>query len=115
MKMSHDEYVEKATGENRAEAVAIAQKMLDGSLDYIQGSRRLSSIGSRIGFNESDPDFEIFRMIDSETDSLPVGHTREYWSEEALQRLQPEYDRSVEWAKKISLEHCMSIVRRFSA
>jgi hypothetical protein len=115
MKMSHEEYVEKATRENRAKAVSIVQAMLDGSIDYIVGARQLSGMKYDEGFTEDDADLAVFSLIDSETDSLPIGHSREYWSKEALERLQPEIDRSVKWAKGMSLKHCKSIVRRFSA
>ena len=100
---------------SRNRAAKTAKAMLDGSMDYLEGSQVLSTIRYDVGLEDRDPDFEVFVLIDSETDSLPIGHARQYWNKEALEKLQPEYDSSIEWAKRMSQENCKSIVRRFGA
>lgn len=100
--------------EKRKEAASIARLMLSGKMDYLEGSQRLSTISSHIEIDD-DEDFKVFELIDSETDALPIGRCRENWNPQRLIELQPEYERSVEWAKKLSLKNCESIVERFSA
>ena len=58
-------------------------------------------------------DFMAFVAIDSETDDLPIGDVRKYWSKEALDKLDPEIKKAEEWAKNFGLKECESLVRRF--
>lgn len=110
MKMSHEEYIEK----QRARAVEVARKMLDGSIHYLEGAIELSSLRFEVGLPENDSDFLAFTGVASEIDHLPIGSARQHWAKEALIRHEPEIQQSIEWAKKVSLSECKSIIERFS-
>ena len=111
MKMSHEEYVEK----KRKRAAEVASGMLDSSIHYLEGAIELSSLRFKIGLPEDDKDFLAFIGVASEIDHLPIGAPRKYWSQEALQRHEPEIQESIKWAKEFSLSACKSIVARFNA
>jgi len=111
MKMTHEEYVQK----QRARVGEVAKGMLDGSIDYLEGARELSSLRHQIEVQDGDQDFIVFVAVDSETDNLPIGKPRQFWSKGSLERLEPEIQKAIEWAKKVSLEQCKSLVKRFGA
>jgi hypothetical protein len=111
MKMSHDEYIEL----QRKRAVEVASGMLDGSVHYLEGAIKLSSLRFEVGLPVDDKDFLAFAGVSSETDHLPLGSARQYWSQEALDRHEPEIQKSIKWAKEVSLPECKSIVGRFNA
>lgn len=111
MKMSHEKYIEN----QRARALKVASGMLDGSVHYLEGAIELSSLRFEVGLPESDPDFLAFLGVASEIDHLPIGVARQYWAQEALIQHEPEIQQSIEWAKKVSLSECKSIIERFSA
>ena len=110
MKMSHEEYVEK----KRQRAAEVARGMIDGSVHYLEGAIELSSLRFEVGLSEDDKDFLAFTVVSSEVDNLPIGSPRQYWSQEALGRHDPEIQKSIIWAKKVSLTECKSIVSRFN-
>jgi len=105
----------KAIEYTRKEIVEVANGMLDGSLHYLEGAVALSSLRHSAGIEENDKDFMIFVGVASETDHLPLGKFRDNWSREALERLEPEIEAAIEWAKRISLKQCEIIIERFSA
>ncbi len=111
MKMSHEEYIQK----QRNRAVGVARGMLDGSIHYLEGAVELSSLRFEIGLPENDSDFLAFTAVASETDHLPLGTARQYWSQEALKKHELEIEQSINWAKEFSLSNCKSIIERFSA
>lgn len=111
MKMSHVEYIKM----KRERAVEVASGMLDGSIHYLEGAIELSSLRYEVGIPEDDKDFLVFIGIASEVDHLPLGSSRQYWSQEALDRHEHEIRQSIEWAKEVSLSECKSIVVRFYA
>jgi len=111
MKMSHEEYIEK----QRKHAVEVASGMLDGSIHYLEGAIELSTLRFEVGLPENDKDFLAFTGVASAIDHLPIGAPRQYWSQEALDRHEPEIQQSIKWAKDVSLSECKSIVARFNA
>jgi len=111
MKMSHEEYVEKM----RERVHEVAPGMIDGSIHYLEGAIELSSLRFQVDVSEDDQDFLAFTAVASEIDHLPIGPPRQYWSEEALKRHEPEIQESIKWAKEFSLPQCKSLSERFSA
>lgn len=111
MKMSHDEYVDK----QRKRVGEIARGMLDGSVDYLEGARKLCSLRLQVEVDEHDPDFWAFVGVDSETDHLPIGEVRKHWSKQSLVRHEPEIQKTTEWAKEFSITQCRSLAERFGA
>lgn len=111
MKMSREEYVEK----KKARVHELASGMLDGSIHYLEGAIELSSLRFGVEVSEDDQDFLAFTAVASEIDHLPIGAPRQYWSNEALERHEPEIQESIKWAKEFSLPQCKSLSERFSA
>lgn len=111
MKMSHEEYIVKM----RERAVEVASGMLDGSIHYLEGAIELASLRFEVGLPENDKDFLAFTGVSSETDHLPIGSARQFWSEASLLRHEEEIEKSIKWAKEVSLSECKSIVARFNA
>ena len=89
--------------------------MIDGSIHYLEGACELASLRFEVGLPEDDKDFLAFTGVSSETDHLPLGSARQYWSAEALARHEPEIQKMIERAKDVSLVECKSIIARFNA
>ena len=109
--MNHEEYVLK----KRKEAATIASGMLDGSIQYLEGAIQLSSLSFEIEVADDDKDFLAFVGVSSETHNLPLGSARQNWSSEALAHKELEIQKTIAWAKEISLSACKSIIDRFSS
>jgi hypothetical protein len=109
-KMTHEEYVQK----QRQKICSLATKMLEGSIDYLEGSIEICSLRSELDLPNNDEDISAFVFISSETDHLPIGSVRAHWSKEALLRLEPEIESATQWAKETSFKNCRSLVVRFS-
>ena len=110
-RMSHDEYVLSC----RARAAEIAVSVISGSLPILEGCQLLDQLRAEISVPENDPDFQVFAVVHSETDSLPIGNLREHWSSEALAKADAELQAATAWASRIALPACQSVVSRFGA
>ena len=107
------------TDEEAAQALAARQairatmeRMLNGSLSYLEGSR----IVARTRFDadlEWDPDILPFVGAASETEALPIGDERKFWSAAALEGLQPKIIEAEGWEKGLLETHCRNFIRRF--
>lgn len=108
--MTHDEYIQTL----RKKVCDLAKKMLDGSIDYLEGAIKISSLRFDLDLPKDDEDILVFSLISSETDHLPIGSAKLQWSKEALLRLKPEFESSTNWAKEVSLTNCKNLLKRFS-
>lgn len=97
----------------RMRVVDTARLMLGGQLNFLEGARVLSSLRHEAAVRDNDPDFMALVAIDSETDALPIGAVRQYWSKEALEKLESECKDAEVWARKFGTEACESLIRRF--
>ncbi|NOV29567.1 DUF2489 domain-containing protein [Methylomonas sp. ZR1] len=109
--ITHEQYVASV----RHRVAAIADGMLSGEVNFLEGAIVLASLRHEAEVGESDPDFMTFIVIASETDYLPIGPSRELWSKEASLRHQPRIDASTAWAKQIGNASCQSLLERFNA
>ena len=82
MHLSHEAYIEQ----QQAEAVHVAELLLVGNTDFLVAVRHLSGLRHEIGTSSSDEDFNIFLVIDSQTDHLPAGETKLPCSPEWLKK-----------------------------
>jgi len=110
MKMSHEEYISS----NRKKVASVAQGMLNGTINYLEGAIELSSLRSEVDTPENDKDFLVFSGIASDIDQLPIGAQRQSWSNAALERHDLEIQEATRWAKEISLTQCKSLFLRFN-
>jgi len=56
----------------------------------------------------------IFRVIDSETASLPVGEVRRYWAPAALEREDVKINQAEDLNRAVALEAATRLVQRFA-
>ena len=67
----------------RHQAVSIAEDMLAGKVDILNGCAKLVPQLYAAGLDK-DPNFRIFVVVWSDCDHLPIGHVRQHWDIEAL-------------------------------
>lgn len=97
----------------RRELVAVAESMLAGETNLLEGVRRVCALR----FTVEDPQDEVFmsiRAIDSETDHWPLGTTRATCSEEYLIRSDREIRDYLVDARDDILQACRRIVKAYS-
>jgi len=109
--MTHEEYI----ANNRKKVASVAEGMLNGTINYLEGAIELSLLRFEVNTPEDDKDFLVFSGIASDIDHLPIGAQRKNWSNEALDRHEPEIQEATNWAKEISLTQCKSLFERFNA
>jgi hypothetical protein len=76
---------------NRRRVVARARDLIDGRIGVIVCAREMSKLAFWLR-EQNDPSFMIFRGIDSESDALPAGPEREFWSASALREQDQKID-----------------------
>jgi ankyrin repeat protein len=67
-----------------------------------------------MSLNNDDQDFQVFMLIDSECDGLPIGSVRQHWAPEALARKESDVQRAERWAMEVGREAFQSLVDRFA-
>lgn len=98
----------------RSTLLETARAILAGEIDVIEGSIRLARLAHDVVPNSVlDPDFVVFGALSSETDHLPTGSARQYWSPAALAAADVDIARITESAKPDVLRACQSIIERF--
>jgi len=94
----------------RAQVLSLARQLLAGKLSVIAAARGLSAL--RCDF---DPDLQTelrtFVGIDSETDDLPIGEVRKYWSREALERKDREIAECERIFRDNAIEAAIELIR----
>jgi len=93
--------------------VKVAQAILNGTMDVIEGSRMLHGLGHDVCADDLDPDFSIFVVVDSDTDHLPIGEVRQLWAENILVEKDEEIRKIKAFYKDDVLQTCSSLILRF--
>jgi len=107
------DWMKKTVSKQGTEIVNVAQAILDGTMDLIEGSRILHGLGHDICADDKDPDFLIFVVIDSDTDHLPIGDVRQLWSENALVEKDEEIRKIRAFYKDDVAQACSRLILRF--
>lgn len=98
----------------RNQLVQIVQAMLKNQISFFEGAKVVFQLRRQIGgVLESDPDFNAFVAIYSETDHLPYEAQRHLWSPDALAKLESEYEKTELWAVSFAPEACQNLLSRF--
>jgi hypothetical protein len=98
----------------RNQLVQVVQAMLNRQKTFFEGAKVVFELRSQIGgVSESDPDFNAFVAIYSETDHLPYEAQRHLWSPDALAKLESEYEKTELWAASFAQEACENLLSRF--
>jgi hypothetical protein len=108
-----DDSERNAVAVARREASAVARAILSGETDILLGARDLCALRFSVGAPEDDEDFTCFVVIESETDTLPLGPVRARWAPEALELKDVDIARARKWAQKYGWPALENIVRRF--
>lgn len=99
----------------REALVALASAMLEGRLSYSEGAVQVLRLRPIVGgIADRDPDFDAFVLIESETDHLPLKAQQHLWNAKSLGDLQPEFERTQEWASGFAPAACRRLVDRFN-
>jgi hypothetical protein len=107
--ITHESFVASV----RKRVVETARSMLNGDLNFLEGARILVDLRHKAAVRDDDSDFMAFVAIDSEIDDLPIGSVRQYWPQDVLEKLEPEYRKAEAWAKEFGSLACESLIRRF--
>ena len=67
----------------KTEVAIVAEQMLNGELELLEGCRKLVQLHSRSGAPDDDAIITVIG-IESETDDLPAGRDRERWAPDVL-------------------------------
>ena len=107
--MIREEYLNFIQGK----VVAIAEAILKGDMGIIVGSRKLNSLRFTLDL-PNDEDFNLFVVIDSDTDHLPVDWERQNWSAEALARKDVEIAECEKFYRESVIAACKKLIVRFN-
>ncbi|MEJ2613180.1 MAG: DUF2489 domain-containing protein [Candidatus Thiodiazotropha sp.] len=110
MHISHEEYIKK----QRQKVVDLLRDVIDGKTSILVASRQIVQLRFEIDFDENDKDILAFVGIDSESDSLPIGLERAYWSEEALKNKENEIMEIEKWALDFGIEACKNLMEKLT-
>ena len=98
----------------RLKLVTFAKAMIKNELSFFEGASKVLSLKDDIGgISDRDKDFDAFVAITSETDYLPLEQQKHLWSKAALAKLEPEFNKTEEWANTFAPEACKNIIARF--
>lgn len=103
----------KNLGAKRAELIAVAEGMIDGKINLIEGVRKITALRHDVG----NPDEKLFmpiRAIESETDHFPIGSARMQCAPDYLKQADEEMERYLTNTKDDILAACREIVRAYS-
>jgi hypothetical protein len=96
-------------------AVELARSILRGETPLTLGSRRLASLAHELVPDwAADGDFVVFGALASESDHLPIGPERQYWSESALAREDQNIARLERGYRSEVRQACRHVIERFS-
>jgi len=100
----------------RQKVLEAAQAMIDRRMSFFDGAREIVNLRYQVGgILNSDPDFNAFLLIYSETDHLPYKDQHELWSPDVLKKLEPEFQQTEEWAESFATSACANLIARFKA
>ena len=98
------------------DALSAARAVLDGELGVIEGSVALAAYAHHIVPDwATDPDFVTFGVIASDTDHLPFGEARSWWSPAALTQADAEIEAITEGNRAKVRQACENVIARFSS
>jgi hypothetical protein len=107
---THEEYV----AQQRSFAASVAQKVLAGEMTALEGARILSRLDG-LDLDEEDEDLGRLRLVDDETEALPIGEGQAQWAPEALRAKAAELEHAELWARDVALECFRRLAERFGA
>ena len=96
------------------EIVDVAASMIDGTVDLIEGCRRITAL--RYDAEISDDEiFDSIVAVESETDHFPLGTQREYCNNEYLTRVDEEKQNYLMATSRDIINICRQIIDKYSS
>ncbi len=105
MHMSHEEYIKN----QRQKVTDLLTQVIEGKTSILLAARQIVQLRFDIDLDENDKDVLTFVGIDSESDSLPIGPERTYWSKDALKNKEKEIKDVEKWALDFGIEACKNL------
>ncbi len=96
------------------QTLEIAAGMLAGEMAVLEGCHALHALRGALGIEAHDADFDVFTLISSEVEDLPVGAVRAHWAPHALERREPDVQAATAWAAPMALAACARLLQRFA-
>ena len=96
----------------RKELLELANAMLAGEVNLIEGVRKICSLRFAIGDSENEVFFPM-RAIDSETDHYPLGEMRTKCNIDYLKQMDAEMACYLSNASQDILDACKNIIRTY--
>lgn len=97
----------------REELVGLANSMLSGGINLIEGVRKVCALSVAIGDSENDV-FAPMAAIESETDHYPLGEVRARCAEDYLRRMDAELESYLMEAGPDIMDACRDVIRTYS-
>jgi len=91
---------------------ALAQRIIDGKAGIIEGSRQMFRYQTWLHAGGVE-EFQIFRVVDSDTDHLPFGKVRELWAADALKEKDIEIKSIEDFYRKQVIEAAVKIRQKY--
>lgn len=92
-------------------ALDIAKQVSSGQIGIIAGARALTALGGKLG-DDVEQALSVFRLIDGETNHLPVGDVRAYWAADALRLKDQEIARAERTYKERAITAAQTLIER---
>ena len=97
----------------RRDAVEIATGVINGSINPIEGCRRLVWLDEDLNM-ENDKSFLALAGMESETDHWPLGEAKENYSPAYLQKVEKEEREYLASARDEIVQACREIIEKLS-
>lgn len=98
----------------RKNVATIAQSLLSQNISFLEGIRQLNSLRFEVSTDDNDIDFQIFVLIDSETDHMPVKETRLMSAKSWLVKCDADLDAIQKFYSLDVSKSCENLIKRFS-
>ena len=89
----------------------VALRVVRGELGVLEGAHLIAALDLHLP--DDDEDLATLRLVESETDALPIGRVRVQWADEALRRKEEEMREAELWARGVALTTFKSLAARF--
>ena len=91
-----------------------ATAIIEGRPGVLEGCKQLAAVGHKLLADRfDDEDFSLFDAIACESDNLPTGTARQYWSAEGLEREDREIARYEAVVREQVHAACRNVIARF--
>jgi hypothetical protein len=95
------------------QVVDVCEAMLQEEIDLIRGARKLTGFHNQL-FVQIDDDFLPIINFEAQTDEMPIGDQRQYYSEQFLTKMDKQFAEFEAKVKQEIFDACRKLIERFS-